>query len=61
MVDALSKNTVTSFVASIRSYKTDLEDKLEKGIKRDPKYQNLKEKVTHNISTNIITDYSFNE
>ena len=38
-----------------------MEDKLEEGIKQDRKYQNLKEKITHNTSINIITDYSFNE
>ena len=58
---SLRRNAVMSFVAAISSYKTDLEDKLEEGIKRDPEYQNLKEKVTHNISKNIIKDYSFNE
>ena len=61
VADALSKNVVTSFVVAISSYKTDLEDKLEEGIKHDQEYQNLKEKVTQNISQNIITDYSFNE
>ena len=61
VVDALSRNAVTSFVASINSYKTDLEDKLEEGIKRDPEYQNLKETLTQNTSKNIITEYKFNE
>ena len=61
VVDSLRRNAVTSFVASISSYKTNLEDKLEEGIKMDPKYQSLKEKVTQNVSKNIITDYSFNE
>ena len=61
MVDALSRNAITSFVASIGSYKIDLEDKLEEGIKRDPDYQNLKEKITQNTSKNTITNYSFNE
>ena len=36
VLDALSRNAVTSFVAAISSYKTDLEDKLEEGIKQDP-------------------------
>ena len=36
VVDALSRNEITSFVASISNYKTDLEDKLEEGIKLDP-------------------------
>ena len=61
VVDALNKNAVTSFVTAISSYKTDLEDKLEEGIKWDPEYQNLKEKITQNTSENIITYYSFNE
>ena len=36
VVDSLSRNVVTNFVASISSYKTDLEDKFEEGIMRDP-------------------------
>ena len=35
LVDSLSRNAVTSFVAAISSYKTELEDKLEEGIKLD--------------------------
>ena len=46
VVDSLITNAVTSFVATISSYKTNLEDKLEEAIKRDPEYQNLKEKIT---------------
>ena len=61
VVDSLSKNAVTSFVASINSYKIDLEDKMEEGIRQDPKYQNLKEKIIQNTFEIIITDYSFNE
>ena len=61
MVDALSRIAVTNFIAAISSYKMDLEDKLEEGIKRDRKYHNLKEKITHNTSENIIIDYSFNQ
>ena len=61
MVVSLSRNAVTFFVASINSYKIDLEDKLEEGIKRDLECQSLKGKLTHNISANIIIDYSFNE
>ena len=43
---SLRRNAVMSLVAAISSYKTDLEDKLEEGIKRDPEYQNLKEYIT---------------
>ena len=59
--DALRRNAVTSFVAAIISYKTDLEDKLEEGMKWDIEYQNLKEKIIQNTSKNVITDFSFNE
>ena len=61
VADALSRNAVTNFVASISSYKTELEDKLEEGIKLDIEYQSLKEKVTQNVSrglhllTNILS------
>ena len=61
VVDALSRNVVTNFVAAINSYKTDLKDKLKEGIKRDPQYQILKENITHNTSENVITNYSFNK
>ena len=61
VADALRRDVVTNFIASISNYKTDLEDKLKEGIKRDPKYHILKEKITQNTSKNIITDYSFNE
>ena len=47
--DALRINAITSFIASISSYTTKLEDKLEKGIKLDTEYHNLKEKVTRNV------------
>ena len=57
VVDALRRNAVTSFVATISSYKTELEE----GIKLDTEYQSLKEKVTHNVSENLNTNYIFNE
>ena len=44
VVDALSRNAITSFIATISSYKTELDDKLEEGIKLDTEYQNLREK-----------------
>ena len=49
VVDSLRRNAVTSFVAAISSYKTDLEDKLEEGIKQDLEYHNLKENITVRI------------
>ena len=50
VVDALSRNAVTSFVAAIRSYKIELEDKMKEGIKLNTEYPSLKEKVTQNVS-----------
>ena len=44
VVDALSRNVVTSFVAAISSYKTDLEDKLEKRNKVGPRIPEFKRK-----------------
>ena len=35
VVDALGINVVTSFLAAINNYKTEIEDKLEEGIKLD--------------------------
>ena len=61
VVDALRRNVVTSLVATISNYKTNLEHKLEEGIKWDPEYQNLKEKIIQNTSENVIIEYSFNE
>ena len=58
VVDALRRNEIRSFVASILSYKTALEDKLEEGIKLDTKYQSLRAKVARNVSENLIIDCS---
>ena len=43
------------------SYKTYLKEKLKEGTRRDPEYQNLKEKIIHNTYENVIIDYNFNE
>ena len=43
------------------SYETELDEKLEEGIRLDTKYQNLREKVTQNESENVKTYYSLNE
>ena len=61
MVDALRRNAITNFIATISNYKTGLEDKLEEGIKMDTKYQSLREKITQNVCENLITNYSLNE
>ena len=44
MDDALRRNAITSFVAAISSYKTDLEDKLEKRNKVGPRIPEFKRK-----------------
>ena len=61
MVDALSRNAKLNFIASISSYKTELDDKLEEGVKLYEEYQNLREKVTENESENVKTNFSLNE
>ena len=61
MVDALIINEITSFIATISSYKTKLDDKLEEGINLDIEYQNLKEKITRIESKNLKANYSLNE
>ena len=61
VVDALSRNAITNFIAAINSYKIELDDKLEEGIKLDKEYQNLREKVTQNESENVKIDCSLNE
>ena len=49
MVDILRRNSITSFIDAINNYKTELDDKLEKGIKLNREYQILREKVTQNF------------
>ena len=44
VVDALSMNVVKSFVASISSYKTDLEDKFKRRNKAEPRILEFKRK-----------------
>ena len=61
VVDALSENPITSFIATISSYKTELDDKLEEGLKIDQEYHNLRERVTNNEFENLKTYYSLNE
>ena len=61
MADSLSRNGITNFITAISSYKTELDDKLEEGIKMDKEYENLREKVTNNKYENVKIDYSLNE
>ena len=48
-----------NYIAIVRSYKKELDDKFEDGIKMDKNYQNLREKVTENEYENIKTDYMY--
>ena len=61
VVDALRINAITSSIDTISSYKTELDDKLEKRIKLDTEYQNLRDNVTNNKSKNVKIDYNLNE
>ena len=46
MANALIRNERLNFMATISSYKIELDDKLENEVKMDKEYQNLREKVT---------------
>ena len=59
MVDALSRNTRLNFIAAISSYKPELDDKLEDGVKLDKEYQNVREKVTKKESEKCKNRFHF--
>ena len=61
VVDALRRNTNLNFIATVRSYKIELDDKFEDGVKMDKDYQNLREKVTENESEYMKTNFTLNE
>ena len=61
MVDALSRNARLNFMVAISTYKTDLEDELEEGVKLDKNYQKLQAKVAENVTESLSTCYSLNE
>ena len=61
VVDALSRNARLNFVAAVNTYKTDLEEQLEEGVKLDENYQNLQAKVAENLTESLSTGYSLNE
>ena len=48
-------------MAAISTYKTDLEDQLEKGVKLDENYQKLQAKVAENLTENLSTCYNLND
>ena len=59
--NSLSRNARLNFVAAIITYKTDLEEQLEEGVKLDENYQKLQGKVTENLTESLSTGYSLNE
>ena len=61
MADALRRNANLNFIANVSSYKKELDDKFEDGVKMDKDYQNLREKVTENEYENIKTDLCLSE
>ena len=61
MTDSLRRNANINFIATVSSYKTELDDKFEDIVKMDKDDQNLREKVTKNEYENIKTDFSLNE
>ena len=48
-------------MATISTYKTDLEDQLKEGVKLDENYQNLQAKVAENVTESLNIGYSLNE
>ena len=50
VVDALSRNAKLNFLAAINTYKTDLEEQLEEGVRLDENYQKLQAKVTEKFN-----------
>ena len=61
VVDALSRNAKLSFVATINTYKIDLEEQLEEGIRLDENYRKLQAKVRENLIESLSTWYSLNK
>ena len=48
--DALSRNARLNFVEAMSTYKIDLEDQLEEGVKLDENYHKLQAKVVENLT-----------
>ena len=61
VVDALSRDAKLNFIAAISTYKIDLEEQLEDGIKQDENYQKLQAKVRENLIESLSTGYNLNE
>ena len=61
VVDALSRNVNLNVLATMSSYKTNLEDKIEENMIFDKTYQNLKDKIAENESDLEKSEYGLNE
>ena len=61
VADALSRIERLNFVVAINTYKPDLEDQLEEGVKLDENYQKLQAKVAEKLTESLSTRYSLNE
>ena len=61
VVDALSRNTRLKFVVATSTYKIDLEDQMEGGVKLDENYQKLQANVAKNLTEISSTGYILNE
>ena len=51
----------SEFLATMSSYKTDLEGKIEDNMIFDKTYQNLKDKISENASEMEKSEYGLNE
>jgi len=61
LADAFSRNAILNSIATVSSYKTKLEDKIDDGAKMDKDYEDIKNKIRKNESENLKTDYDLNE
>ena len=61
VVDSLRINEKLNFVVAINTYKTNLEEQLEEGLRLDENYQKLQAKVTENLTESLSRGYSLNE
>ena len=55
VADSLSRNVRLNFMAAISTYKIDLEDQLEEGVKLDKNDKKLLAKVAENLTESLST------
>ena len=61
VVDALSRNVRLNFMEAINTYKIDLEERLEEGLRLYENRQKLQVRVRENLIESLSTGYSLNE